>query len=1487
MKNPSDIGNPQTHQLVGSTRLILKTNAPAFPASTPRGWFGLLCAFACCLLAAAPLQAQRQMENLGRGIVVSRTATNTAYVSWRLLGQEPADTGFNLYRSRNGAAPVKLNASPLILTTDYRDTSAGFPQSVSYHVRTVTGGVEGPPSASFTLPGDAPTRQFIPIPMDKPADGVTPSAEVYSYLINDISVGDLNGDGEYEFIVKWDPSNAKDNSQGGYTGNVYLDAYTLAGARLWRIDLGRNIRAGAHYTQFIVYDLDGDGIAEISCKTAPGTIDGLGNPVLLAGHNVNADYRNGSGYILSGPEYLTVFNGSTGAAMATVPYKVPRHPTTENPSGSQLNTVWGDSYGNRVDRFLAGVAYLDGQRPSLIMSRGYYTRTAVAAWDWRNGHLTLRWLFDTYNNSALNSYRGQGNHQLAIADVDADGRDEIVFGAMTLNDNGTGLYTTGLGHGDALHVSDFDPDRPGLEVFGPHESPGSNGGIGASFRDAATGQVIWSTPATGDVGRGAMMDLDPTVPGAEGWASNSGDIFAADGSVVGPRGNAFLNFGVWWEGGTHRQLLDNTTIARWNYATGGGRQNILTAWQQGAAQSNGTKATPALSGDILGDWREEVIWKNTDSTALLLFTTTVSATSRLHTLMHDPTYRMAVSWQNVAYNQPPHPGFFLGGDMPVPPRSPIWKGDLVWKGGTSPQVWSTGSNRFKSSPTSTDTVAYSNGSSVLFDLSGPAASNVELQGTLTPADVVVHNPAGHDYTFGGSGQISGSTNLTKSGPGRLTLGTQSFTGKTTVNQGELRLAGNLTSSPVTVQGLGRLSGSGSIAGLTTEKRASISPGTVPGNIATLAVTGPTAFSGTTLEIDLPANGTQGHDAIHITGGLTLSGINPLVFRVASGSPTPGTYPIISFSGALTGGLPNLQYDPAFTTLQTQLVAGAGVINLIVLPPPSADILVWRGTGSVWDTVSENWLVNSQPSLFSETDIVAFSPAGSAAPVVTIEGTVLPESVTVDSSTNYTFNGPGAIGGAAVLQKSNSGVLTLSAANSYTGGTLISGGTLAIGNAAALGTGTVTLAGGTWAMGALTPNNPIIVAADSTITGGSSGGLHGIKTVSGSHVLTITATSVFDLEGNLANFTGTFLFNGTGSFRLFGASNGSAAAFDLGTRTLGSRSGSGYSLGSLAGAPGSILNGAGGYTSAVTYTIGGNNLSSTFAGTINNGSGLTHITKTGTGTLTLSGTNNHTGNTLIQSGTLELTGTLAATPTTIEANGRLTGNGAISGSVTSHGTLSPAGTLTFGNGLTTSQNSALEFQLGENPDLIDVTGNLTLAGRIEVSASAGIATAVYPLITYTGTPSFGTIELVTAPGDFTCQLDFDTPGQVNAVITSTLSAFAQWQILNFGSADNPLAQAGEDPDGDGQTNEIEFAAGTDPKNGASRFAATLTRTAGTDLALTWPSVPGKTYEIFKNANLTGLWESVETVIAGPGITSSFAIIPGDHGTSVFFKVQIME
>jgi rhamnogalacturonan endolyase len=1459
----------------------------------------------CLLLTLTPLAAQRQMEDIGRGVVASRTATNTAYVSWRLLGHEPADTGFNLYRSQDGAAAVKLNATPILQTTDYVDASANFAQSVSYHVRHVSDGIEGSPSASFTLPAGAPTRQFISISMQKPPGGTSPISsypffENFTYLINDISVGDLNGDGEYEYVVKWDPTNARDNSQSGYTGNVILDAYTLAGTRLWRINLGRNIRAGAHYTQFIVYDLDGDGFAEIACKTAPGTIDGAGNAVLLPGHSVNANYRNSDGYILKGPEYLTVFNGGTGAAMATVPYIVPRHPTKENPSGSELTEIWGDGYGNRVDRFLGGVAYLDGQRPSLIMSRGYYVgRTAIGAWDWRNGQLTMRWLFDTYQNPALASYDGQGNHQLSIADVDSDGRDEVVFGSMTVDDNGTGLYSTGLRHGDTLHVSDFDPKRPGLEVFAVHEAPSANGGIGASFRSAATGAILWSTPATSDVGRGTIMDIDPRFEGAEGWASNSTSMYAPDGSVVGPKDGATTNFGVWWEAGPLRQLLDGTRINRWNWASGGGAANLLNSATSDAAQSNGTKATPALSGDIFGDWREEVIWKNTDNTALLVFTTTIPATSRLHTLMHDPHYRVSIAWQNVAYNQPPHTGFFLGHDMPTPPRSPIWKGDLVWRGGSAPQLWSVGSDRFKSSPIATASAAYTNGQSVLFDGSGPATSTIQIEGDISPTDFVVHNPVNHNYTFSGPGQISGGTGLTKSGHGRLTLGgDHSFTGKTLINQGEFRLAGNLTASPVTLQGLGRLTGSGqSGVGLVTEKRSSISPGTTVGNIASIQISGPVTLADTTLEMDLPLSVGQPSDSIAITGDLALTGVNKLVFRISSEAPAPGIYPLVTFTGNLVGALENLTYDPAISPLETQLQISNGAINLLVATPPVS--LVWSGSGSVWDKVAQNWLLEGQPQVFNDNDPVSFGPSGAAAPVVTISGDVKPSTIIVDSNTNYTFSGAGTISGSTRLQKSNTGSLTISNANTFTGGTEINGGTVVMGSAAALG-GTnvppspVTLAGGTWATGNYSPQNPIIVTANSTITGGGSN--HGIKAISGSHVLTCSNSGIFDFEGSFAGFNGTISLIGGSSFRLFGATSGPSASFHLGTSSLYSRSSSSanFSFGALAGGPGSKLSGANGYTSAVTYTIGGNHLSTTFGGSIENGNtasnagNITHIIKTGAGTLTLAGTNTYTGTTTVSGGTLELAGgSLAATATTIQTTGRLGGSGTTAGSVTCHGKLSPNGILTLGNGLTTSSTASVNFDLGSTSDRIAVAGNLTLAGIIEVSAAPGIASGVYPLISYTGSLVTNNVQLVTFPGDFACQLDFvSTPGHVNAIITSTLSAFEQWQILYFGSTDNPLAADDEDPDGDGQKNRSEFIAGTNPNSALSVFKVEITPAAEGAFLLTWPSVPGKNYIILENTTLDSGWLPLHSLVAGPGETTTY-LIPGPHEGNRFFMIQVEE
>ncbi|HET9502703.1 MAG TPA: T9SS type A sorting domain-containing protein [Hymenobacter sp.] len=656
-----------------------------------RGRAGVPGLLALPLLLATPAHAQRYVEKLGRSVVAMRTDANTVFVSWRLLGTDPAGLAFNVYRGT-----TKLNAAPLTGATNLTDATTS---TATYTVRPVLNGVEQAASAAASPWAD----KFLRIPIQRPAGGTTPDGVAYTYSANDASVGDVDGDGEYEIILKWDPSNAKDNSQSGYTGNVYLDAYKLDGTRLWRIDLGRNIRAGAHYTQFMVYDLDSDGKAEVACRTADATIDGAG--VVIG--NANADYRNSAGYVLSGPEFLTIFNGQTGAAMATTNY-LPARGTVSS---------WGDNYGNRVDRFLATVAYLDGVRPSLVMGRGYYTRLVRVAWDWQGGQLTQRWNFDS-NNAGNSSYVGMGNHQLTVGDVDGDGRDEVVNGASAIKSDGTGLYSNGLGHGDALHMSDMDPTRPGQEVWQCHETPSQYGQYGLEMRDARTGQPLWGVPGGGaDVGRALAADIDPAHPGYECWGSVGG-LYTSKGVQIGTT-KPTTNFAVWWDGDLSRELLDagyNATtdvatvrLEKWVPPTGGAAngslQRLLTpsTVADGDAQTNnGTKANPCLMADILGDWREEILLRARDNQSLLLYSTTALTTVRQYTLMHDAQYRVAVAHENSAYNQPPHPSFFLGNGMAPAPTPDIMLAATatLWNGSQSTN-WNTAANWSGGVPTST------------------------------------------------------------------------------------------------------------------------------------------------------------------------------------------------------------------------------------------------------------------------------------------------------------------------------------------------------------------------------------------------------------------------------------------------------------------------------------------------------------------------------------------------------------------------------------------------------------------------------------------------------------------------------------------------------------------------------------------------------------------------------------------------------------------
>ncbi len=620
----------------------------------------------------------RQMEKLDRGVVAAQFEAGKVFVGWRVLGTDPPNIAFNLYRSSNSKAPVKLNRQPLVEASSLVDETVDLAVSNSYFVRPVINGREQKASSSFTLPAGSQVRQYLSVPLKTP-DGYTP---------NDASVGDLDGDGEYE-IVLHQVGRGRDNSQAGITTEPILEAYKIDGTLMWRINLGRNIREGAHYTQFMVYDLDGDGRAEIACKTADGTVDGVGRVIgdpkadyrepegatieVKNPRTGNVDKRNVSGFVLSGPEFLTVFDGKTGAALATTNYIPARHPSSLKPTGDEMAAIWGDGNGNRVDRFLACVAYLDGVRPSLVMSRGYYTRSVLSAWDWRGGKLTHRWTFDSDSSDANRKYRGQGNHNLTVADVDKDGRDEIVFGAAVIDDDGKGLYSTGLGHGDALHVTDLDPDRPGLEVFDIQERFDD---AGASFRDARTGEILWKKPsvqAGGDgegPGRGLALDIDPRHKGYESWVRGAGvvGLWNAKGEKISDKTPGSCNFGVWWDGDVLTELLDRNVISKWNPVDS--TETVLLR-ADGCSSNNGTKATPTLSADILGDWREEVIWRTNDNKELRIYTTVIPTKYRFYTLMHDPQYRLSIAWQNVAYNQPPHTTFYLGEGMAQPPRPNI------------------------------------------------------------------------------------------------------------------------------------------------------------------------------------------------------------------------------------------------------------------------------------------------------------------------------------------------------------------------------------------------------------------------------------------------------------------------------------------------------------------------------------------------------------------------------------------------------------------------------------------------------------------------------------------------------------------------------------------------------------------------------------------------------------------------------------------------
>ncbi|HET7534942.1 MAG TPA: hypothetical protein VFJ90_00710, partial [Candidatus Didemnitutus sp.] len=1126
-----------------------------------RAFLGM--ALAMLLAAGALSGATHLMENLGRGVVAVRASSTDVFVSWRLLGTDPADVTFNLYRSTNGGAPVAVNAAPLAGGTNFTDTGADLTQGNAWFVRAIVSGVEQAPSGSFTLAADAPVQQYLRIPLQKPADGPN-----YTYSPNDCSVGDLDGDGEYEIIVKWDPSNSQDNSFSGVTGNVFLDAYKLDGTLLWRIDLGRNIRAGAHYTQFLVYDFDGDGKAEIVCKTAPNTKDGTGTYIGQPGKFIgtpsapidhNADYRNANGYVLTGPEFFTIFNGLTGAEMATTNYVVPRN---NNPASGDV-TAWGDDYGNRVDRFLACVAYLDGRRPSFVLCRGYYTRAVLAAWDWRDGQLTQRWVFDTGNvgtPSPIAAWRGQGSHSVLVADVDDDGRDEIIYGAAAIDDDGTGLYSTQLGHGDAEHVTDMDPTRPGKEVWMVHEDPGSYGPTGLEFRDARTGQLIFGLSGQGaDVGRGVAGDIDPRFLGYEMWGSRGG-LMAANGTQITPNRPGQQNFMVWWDGDLLRELLDNTTIFKWDWNT---NTAVPMLAPSGIASNNGTKATPNLSADLFGDWREEVVWRESTNDALRIYTTTIPTNTRLTTLMHDRQYREAIAWQNVAYNQPPHPSFYLGEGMTMPPPP-----DIVTSLAALPPVAPAVDSVNRYDPSSSGTGATSVIFRVTFNaaVSGVDAADFTVTTTGsavgTVANVTQLTPFEYNVTVGGitgTGTIrvdlkASGTGIT--GPGGAPIA-GGFTGGQTYNRATLawtkQTTGGLWSDPANWDGGVVADGIGAIPTF--------------GNFDLVA--------DNTVQLDSPrtiSGITFGDTAVASAASWTISdngnASNVLTFDTTSGVPT-GTINTLGAGATTTldvilAGNDGFAKAGAGTLILTKPAALTGQVNV------NAGTLRFAAgssiTASTVSVAAGGGTLDINGGSFTATGNTTVN--GNGGSLIVNAGTANLAAV----ATNNTTNGLIKVNGGNFTAASINIPRSSDATPSFGFGFVVTGGTATIPGTIGLGTnnswGSMSVEGGAVTVGG-------VITVGNLGSNSNRGGQ--LRVTGGTLVSTNATDGIVIVRGNTNTATATFT-GGVTTLEKF--TLGAANTLTAGSATLTVNGGTVY-----LGSGGIVRNGAAGFTSAVNLSSG--------------------------------------------------------------------------------------------------------------------------------------------------------------------------------------------------------------------------------------------------------------------------------------------------------------
>lgn len=945
-------------------------------------------------------QGQRFMETLDRGLTAVPTA-NGVFVSWRINGEEWENTLYNLYR--NG---VRLNAEPLSVSNflDLQGSAAS-----SYTIGRIQNGKETMELSNCLVW----SKPYLEIPVRR----IIKNGIDYSslYELNDATAADLDGDGQYEIIVKRINS---DFSVGNDSAFTYFEAYKLDGSLLWVIDCGPNLVSSGHVeTNIAAFDWDEDGKAEVIMRAADGTIDGKGQVI----GSPTANYRSAVNqsanmqYMTQGAEYLCLFDGETGELLDKVDYI----------ARGNVND-WGDNYGHRANKFFFGAPYLDGRRPSILITRGIYTRIVMRTYDVVNKKLQKRWLsdFDT-NNNLWSAYAYQGNHNYTIADVDGDGRDEIVYGSMTVDDNGRGLYSTSYGHGDAMHVSDFDPYHKGIEIFACLESSPH---WGAVFRDGATTETFIKYVRGSDCGRCMAANVTDDYPGAELWAD--GKMWSATTrELIGSSGGT-QNFAIYWDGDLLRETFDYTNV---NDVTGGAGygtpavfkynkgkvSNIFTA--TGTATNNYTKGTPCLQADLFGDWREEMVLRSTDNMSLRIYTTTTPSPWPIYTLMHDHQYRQAICWQMCGYNQPPHTSFFLGlaEGITAPP----------------PPVMSNGKLEVDHRIDDSHQAA-----SLL--LANTQGDSVEIVTQLNPSQVNVNSPG--NYVLYGAGSLHGSMKLHKQGSGMLCIeGPQYYTGSTTLWDGLSIFKGSMA-SPLVLKRFAELELQAPLlAGIQMEYASVLRPG--GSQQVSIEMASLNMERGAILEFDLKSD-TYASDTLIIKQDALIA--NEAIFRfVGSKGSTkarPGRYLLAIVAGELNFNPDKINIEGLSGIACSILISGDS-LYLQVDEQRLPGTVLWHGSlnQGVWNLNDvRNFSLGADTVEFVTGDTVLFD-ASSNARAVNISSEVIPSHVLIQGDNNYVLSGKEGISGSASLTKEGEGKLSILNINPYTGKTLIQGGTVEV------------------------------------------------------------------------------------------------------------------------------------------------------------------------------------------------------------------------------------------------------------------------------------------------------------------------------------------------------------------------------------------------------------------------------------------------------------